>query len=298
MRKRIFSLLAFGALAAISTSAGASTIRTDKADSLYTTLATLPEYSGVGKVIHSTASGSGTLISSQWVLTAAHMVKDKSALQFVLGGTTYTADYSTYYSGYDTSNYYGDLALVHISSAISGVTYATLYSGTTSDLVSNHQTATYVGYGYNGTGTSGFTTNTYGTKRAFQNKIDEIASDYISTWPANDLLSDFDSPGGAKTHIGDGEPLSLEGNIAPGDSGGGVFVNIGGTTYLAGVISLLGSTDGTKNANYGDFSMSVSVTDFSSWIYSTMSAYEATIPEPASMSLLLSGGLWLLKRRK
>ena len=62
----------------------AGTIRHDRADSLYTDLAAQEEYAGVGRVDVTTADGdgvfgSGTLISGNRVLTAAHVVEDAAA---------------------------------------------------------------------------------------------------------------------------------------------------------------------------------------------------------------------------
>ena len=52
------------------------------------------------------------------------------------------------------------------------------------------------------------------------------------------LGCDFDSPTNpADSTFGDSTPLPLEGLAAAGDSGGGVFITLGSTTYLAGLNS-------------------------------------------------------------
>jgi len=350
-------ILSLSGLSAIQ----ASTVISGVSDSLYTSLASDSAYSGVGQLYESasdgTYCGSATLVSSEWVLTAAHMVTSAdsaSDITFVINGTTYTADSYTYYSGYDSTTLSGDLALVHLSTAVtdSSVTYATLYSGTTSSLLG--QTATYVGYGCTGTGLTGYDSSTYGTKRAVQNVLDCLASSVESTWSSSDLISDFDSPasssnndgfrfrrlsGGGYAYVGgkgnngrgnngpgngnngpgkgnqgsdddlyntadnvtgSSTALALEGLIAPGDSGGGVFVTIDGVTYLVGVNSFIASVDGDTDADYGDLCGCVSVCDYSSWISSVMStSFDAalvTVPEPASLGLLAVAGLAMVLR--
>lgn len=308
MRYTCHSALVLSLLTLAASSVCASTIRSDVSDSLYTALAASDVYSGVGQIYETTSSGtyagSGTLISSEWVLTAAHMVTDassSSSLTYVINGVTYYADSYTYYSGYSSTTLSGDLALVHLTTAVTGVTYATLYSGTTSSLIG--LTATYVGYGVTGTGSAGYTEGTYGTKRAVQNVLDTVGSSVYSNWPSTDLIADFDSPATNsrdRSGLGSSTPLALEGLIAPGDSGGGAFVTIGDTTYLVGVISFLGYSDGTSNADYGDYAGIVSVTEYLDWIYDvTGISASATIPEPstAGMTLCVLGAV-LLKRRR
>jgi hypothetical protein len=67
--------------------------------------------------------------------------------------------------------------------------------------------------------------------------------------------------------------------VAPGDSGGGVFLNFDSQFYLAGVISFVAAADGNANADYGDVSGFGRVSTFAPWIVST-------VPEPSVLTLV------------
>ncbi|MEN6449060.1 MAG: trypsin-like serine protease [Thermoguttaceae bacterium] len=286
-------------LAGVISTAAAATIRDDRSESRYTSLAAAAAYSGVGELSNYGAStlGSGSLVSSEWVLTAAHVVSgagNASNLRFEVNGTTYYGDSYTVYSGYDRRTYSGDMALVHLSQAVMGVAPATVYAGATSDLLG--QTATYVGYGLTGTGLTGCTGGN-GAKRAVQNVLDMLGSSSSGRWASTDLISDFDSPARAVNRLGQSTALDLEGCVAPGDSGGGVFVTLNGMTYLAGVNSLLSCDDGSLNASYGDYSVCVSVADYAGWIAGVVDSSSpkgiaaVATPEPSTFCLLAVGGL-------
>ena len=116
--------------------------------------------------------------------------------------------------------------------------------------------------------------------------------------------------------------MTLEGLIAPGDSGGGLFITTSTGTYLAGVNSFVGSDFGQPHSVYGNFSGHTRVSAFSDWIEARirgeepvladtpeddkttsqrMTAYPA--PEPGSLVLLAvaardAGNIALLARRR
>jgi MYXO-CTERM domain-containing protein len=80
--------------------------------------------------------------------------------------------------------------------------------------------------------------------------------------------------------------------VAPGDSGGGVFITIDSQTYLEGVISFVAAADGNANSDYGDASGFGRVSAFMPWITSA-------IPEPPASTLLVAGaGLGMLFGRR
>jgi hypothetical protein len=280
------SLLFWFATFCFATSGQASTIRSDLSWSDYSSLTT-GYASTVGMIYGASSSqawvGSGTVIESNsygvWVLTAAHVVEDATSLQFVIGGGTYSATSWSYksYIASDSSNVadagVGDLGILYIpaSTGISGVSPATLYSGTTTSLLG--LTATYTGFGNTGTGSTGYQANTYGTLHAVQNVLDVQASATSSGYSSSVLMCDFDSPthssrnNSLAAYGSSATPLALEGLIAPGDSGGGVFATVGGVTYLMGVNSFGSASDGILNSDYGDTAGIVSACDFLSWIY-------------------------------
>jgi hypothetical protein len=257
------------------------TIRDDQPDSSYLTLGGAPEYAPVGSLVNSWGyNGSAVLIAPDWLLTAAHNLIAASSATFTIGGSSYTSSQlflnPSWQSGNPLSAY--DVGLVHLSAPILGITPATLYT----DSLELGLTGTYVGFGLTGTGLTGYRTLD-NKKRAFQNVID---GDFGN--PSVLLGSDFDNPHNpADSSFGDSTPLTLEGAVAPGDSGGGVFITLGSQTYLAGVISFVAATDGSANADYGDVSGFGRVSGLYPWI-------SATVPEPSTNVLLAVGALALL----
>lgn len=300
MRKRVCSIAA-GLIIAWTTlpmSAWGIVRRHDVADSQYTSLAAQTQFAAVGKVLTSLGSGSGTVIANGWwVLTAAHVVHGAPlwSISFQIGASTYAAQNVYIHPSY-TGGIAHDIALIELSVPVAGVTPALIYTGTAELGKQGHS----VGYGTTGTGVTGFQSNTYGTKRAMRNIIDIIIDTNGFVNPNGTiLLSDFDSPDGNTNSLGafgsSATPLDLEGLVAPGDSGGPVFIQIGSTWYIAGVHSFITDPgppigNGNPDARYGDLMGSTRVSSYAAWI-------NATVPEPTSIAALAIGLLGLLRRR-
>ena len=304
----------------------AGVIRGDVLDSFYTGLAAQSVYDSVGFLTWNEGTSgyiaSGTLISPEWVLTAGHVVGGTddygagvSGMIFGLGsvysGTGIAAVDWIPYSGWSSSggNLWNgvDLGLVRLSQPITSVTPA-LLDFTTSLL---GLLGTNVGYGRSGTGTLGMSSDA-GVKRAGQNMIDArggmvtkmeggtlLELDLNGISPTV-LFQDFDNPTDlVASSIGSAIPVAQEYLIASGDSGGGLFIDVGGVTKLVGVNSFLASlpypldTTGA-NADYGDLAGVVSVQSFENWIFTVTG-----VPEPSVISLLFFGlgGLVLTRRR-
>lgn len=261
---------------AFSSSLFGATIRDDTPDSNYRALGAAPEYASVGRLVNSWGyNGSATLIAPEWILTAAHSLVAADSATFTLNGVNYTSSklflHPSWQSGNPLAGY--DFGLVHLSTSILGITPAALYTG----LGELGQVGTFVGYGLTGTGLTGYRTLD-NQKRAVQNMIDGDLGN-----PSLVLGADFDSPRNpAESSFGSSDPLALEGAVAPGDSGGGVFITVDSQVFLTGVISFVADTDGRSNSDYGDVSGFGRVSQTYPWI-------ATVVPEPSTNALIAAG---------
>jgi hypothetical protein len=321
--------VAAASLSLLAPGAFAGTIRDDRADQLYLDLASSrTAYSSVGQVFGTDTSGgfgaSAVLIAPGWAVTAAHVTDGATSLTFKLGGQSFSASsWVTNPSWTGSLNNGYDIGLIHFSSdlsALTGVAPAQRYTGT----AEAGQTATFVGYGTTGTGLTGWqnvsSLNDL-VKRAGNNVIDSFLNTGGKT--SRTFLTDFDNPHTtADNNFGSATPLNLEYLTAPGDSGGGGFINIAGVDLLAGITSFgWGRLDGNPDSDYGDVAGYTRVSQFNSWIDGVIGAgspgggkgggkkpnsfagteFSASIlavPEPASLAVLSLGLIPLLRRRR
>jgi hypothetical protein len=278
-----FGILVSTTLQPVST--WSATIRDDVPDSNYLDLGASLAYAAVGIFVgNGGVTGCGTLIAPDWVLTATHLVNIASSGTFTINGTSYSSSAlftDPAWTGNPLNG--GDFALVHLSSPVSSVAPVMLYTGS----AEFGQIATYVGYGFTGNGLTGYQTSLGNQKRAFQNVLDGNFNN-----PAWLIGSDFDSPHTTADNVwGDAIPLPLEGCVAPGDSGGGMFITVDSQTYLAGVISFVASTGGSQNSVYGNLSGVGQVDAAMPWIIST-------VPEPSTSALLAVASLAIFSAQR
>src|SRR5687767_1484213 len=94
---RLTTQLALLAVVLLAPPALAGTMRHDVDFSRYSSLGADPLYQSVGLMEVAIfeegqpAAGSGTLVAPDWVLTAAHVVQGGKAINFTVGGQTFTA---------------------------------------------------------------------------------------------------------------------------------------------------------------------------------------------------------------
>lgn len=289
MQRMRTPLCAAALLITITGTAQAIVTRHDVTDDQYLSFAQ-SDFGSVGRMIFQDGdsqfwNGSGTLIGSEWVLTAAHVV-DNAADQdwfFDTGSGTQRVQASEVHYHPDWFNddgaTNGDLALVRLSSSLTDATPTQLFGGPTpyGDEVA------LVGYGGSGNGQTGWTGDYDVLRRAGTNILE--AGDPFEFGP--EFLSfDFDDP----TF---GEATALEAMLMFGDSGGAIMADVDGEWQLIGVNTFIVpfADEPIDYGMYGDLMGSTSVEFHRDWINSI-------IPTPGTLPLALIGlGLTARRRR-
>jgi len=254
-------------LAAASTAGSphAIVIRHDRDDARYRALG--EKYPSVVVV----GSAVGTLIASEWVLTAAHVVDGLSPIsgtvtvgeqvvpvERVVLHPTWIGDLGPGLAELE----WIDMALVKLARPVTSVVPASLYSGREEA----GKTVSFVGNGKTGDGMTG----PDGADRAMRgatNRVSRVDDDW--------LYFTFDAPPDA---------TDLEGISGPGDSGGPAFLVIEGRPFVVGVGSR-NDDHGLGLCRYGTTEVYSRVSTRRDWIRETMAAEEG----PGSVVSMQSG---------
>lgn len=202
--------------------------------------------------------GSAVVIKSHWVLTAAHLTKNAEAHAIVKdNGDVYELTKIITPKEYDEDKIgFYDLSLCYSPKDFQLEFYTPLYK--TQDEVGKPMTI--AGYGLTGTFHTGCNI-VDGKKRAGHNKVEGSDRAVLICTP---------TAGRAR--------MPLEYMIAPGDSGGGMFIG----NELAGINSFLMADDKHPDGTYGDESAFTRVSLYADWVESQIENYELAMAARAT----------------
>lgn len=190
--------------------------------------------------------GSAVAIQSNWVLTAAHVVKEARfcLISQVENEKSHVIDEIIVKKEFEENNFgYNDIALCYISKDLGLDFYPELYD--TEDEVG--KICSMGGYGITGTFNTGAVISD-NKKRAGSNKVESIDRELLICTPSISRKT------------------SLEFLISSGDSGGGLFID----GKLAGINSCVIAADKKPDSTYGDESGHTRISKHIGWIKNTI----------------------------
>lgn len=188
------------------------------------------------------SSGSAIIIDDNWIITAAHIVKNMKNHHIVIDDKRYNLDSVICHEKYHDNVFgYYDIAICHIEETVNMKPYPALYEN--NDEVGKLVAIT--GLGLTGNFNTGVKISD-GKKRA--------GSNYIKKIERGTLVCDASRPGQKITE--------LEYLICSGDSGGGLFID----GKLAGINSSVLGYDDRPDSTYGDESCHTRISIYIPWI--------------------------------
>jgi hypothetical protein len=201
--------------------------------------------------------GSAVVIRPHWALTAAHVLINTTQPAAIKDGNAHPITLIVCHADFkeDALGYY-DLAICYSPRAFDLKFYPPLYRGT--DEVG--KAATIAGYGLHGTFHTG-ATQIDEMRRAGHNKIDSVDMGCLICTPSR------------------AGKFPLEFMIAPGDSGGGLFIG----NELAGINSYLSASDKKPDGTYTDDAAHTRISLYANWIESQIKQHEFALQARATL---------------
>jgi len=263
-------------------------------------------WAGVGSLNVNGGTYTAAAIGPRFILTAAHVVYGASAqdVSFNLnvgGDITQSITASAIhvfpdYQGFTPSAdglVHNDLAIIELSSALPA--NVPIYSLSTT-VPTNATTISMVGYGMGGDGINGNSiSGSPSVKRVGANQMDQL---FVGANGTADMYAfDFDGPTLSTNILGSGA-IANEAQFGPGDSGSPSFVQVNGVWQILGVNTFVAATGAGGAFTFGGLGGGTLVSAYSGWIQGIVAA---PVPEPASIGMLLAGGLllpWMTRRRR
>lgn len=262
---------------------------------------------GVAAISIGGTTFSGVVIAPQYILTAGHVAGAgaPAAMQVTLnpGSTPWTSLVLTATTFPTYSFPYDDLAVLKLATPVPpGVPVYALYSGPLREGL----TLVLAGYGGSGNGNVGISIGaTSGVKRSGTNTLDALTTTLDSSGLASRFfVYDFDGPAGNGALGGSTLGNAVETLVAPGDSGGPSFVQVGANLQLLGINTFAAApaTNEPVTYTFGELGGGIVAADprFASWLQAatqgTMPSASATTdtdgPLPLWSYLLLGALLW------
>lgn len=192
--------------------------------------------------------GSAVIIRPHWVVTAAHVVKDARHQVVIKDNKEYELVHVVWHKDFNADDIgFHDIALGYTPDDFKLDFYTPLYS----DRDEHDKAITIAGYGSTGTFATG-ATKSDGLRRAGHNKIEHSERAVLVCRPS----------------VTDKFPLEFM--LAPGDSGGGMFIG----NKLAGINSFLMADDNTPDGTYGDESAFTRMSLYADWVESQIRRHE------------------------
>ena len=222
-----------------------------------------------------TSIGNGTLISTQWVLTAKHVaVGISQGYPVNINGQKYQVEKIINYPQAEPEDPYAkiDIAMVKLSTPVLNTKPAPI-------IMSSPQKGDLIhiaGNGGIGNGLNGQSKTRYSDKRirAATNTIEKVGPLYLEFV--------FDNPSSGKA-------TKLEGIPGFRDSGGPLYIEKENEFFLAGVSSFQVALNGTQNAHYGVREHYVNVFKFIDWINTLLKGHEyfkTTIDDKSMVAII------------